>query len=50
MNKAKEYWRTIIHSPWRMDDWVFWGVLVIMGVLCSVIIYLGVVYTKSVVL
>lgn len=49
MNKAKEYWKTIIHTPWRMDEWIFWIVIGIMGALFIVLTFLGVTYTKSII-
>ena len=31
MNRAKEFWKTIIHTPWRMDEWIFWIVIGVMS-------------------
>lgn len=47
MDVNKEYWRTIIHAPWRMDEWVFWIVIAIMTALNGVIIWLGIEFIKS---
>lgn len=49
MNKAKEYWKIIIHTPWRIDEWIFWAVIVIMSALFIVLTFLGVTYTKSII-
>lgn len=47
MDVNKEYWKTILHTPWRMDEWVFWIVIVIMTALNGFIIWLGIAFIKS---
>ena len=41
--QRKEYWKEIIHYPYRMDDWFFWLLAVVIGLEFFAIVYLFIV-------
>jgi hypothetical protein len=47
-NKPGPY-RFRMNHPWKMDNWVFWILLVMMGGLLGAVIYLGVIYSQSII-